>query len=1080
MTNLSPGNFDAALTEFQMQLPLFFDEEKPVDFKNMVIYRSSAGSGKTFTLVKDYLKLVLRDPENYRKILAITFTNKAAEEMKRKILEELLEISNNRPTETRTEIEKEFEAEGIRMQIDKRADATLQNILHNYSRFSVSTLDYFFAKVVRGFAKELDLPLKFDIDVDEKRAIDYAVDKLYGLLETDMALKSWLEDFAFSKMDADTGWSIDRNLKDLGLELFKENFRKGISGKDHSLEEIKEFVKKLKKIRDDYANGMKSGAQKALDLIKSHGLTTSDFSGGSRSWANTFNKILRGDYVLTDTFLKTVRGENTWYAKSSEKSDRIEQVQQAGLQSVCDSILTFHEDKHRSYNAAKSLLKNIYSYGILGMIDKNLEDYRSENNIVLLSDNAFLLNEVIDDNDAPIIYEKIGARYKHILIDEFQDTSFYQWRNILPLVKNVLSEFGNTLIVGDVKQSIYRWRGGDMRLLISGVQRDLAEFSDQTREEHLDKNYRSASNIVYFNNEFFKIATKILSLDPDLPANNHLIADTFRHHEQTPVKSETGYVEVRLFSADNDKSWKELAKERTIEVIKNAQDVGYHPGDIMILVDKWDLGYDIAGFLIDNGYQVITDKSLKVENNSIVRLLINAIRWLHDREDALARTNLLYLYLEVKGKLNKDMDAVFSDYNNEGIIFENEMPAYFLSNLKVFLRLPLYELVENLIAVFGLGGQTDNFVLKFQELCLEQSVKGKNDLQTFLDWWEESKDDLTVVSSDSRESISVMTVHKAKGLQKPIVIMPFANYVIRTKPRTIFWTSELEGDYKKFNMLPLVFEKELKNSDFENAYRREHLEGMLEWLNVTYVAFTRAEQRLYIFSENFKDNKAITRLNKLIYNVFEDADFGHRTYWDETTRYFAWGDESSVVPAVSYETEKSAVIFDFPSTSITGGPNVSIKSESERFFLLFDNEKSEKIKNGILLHRIFERLETTGDLPAAIDNLENEGIMTPGEKKVIMEETNMLFSNPQIKSWFDGSWEIYNERSIISPEGLSRPDRVMVKDGRAVIVDYKTGEKATRYEKQLHKYGQLLKNMGYTDIRKYIIYFTDREVVEVH
>ena len=218
-----------------MQLPLNFDLYAPDNSKKLTIYRSSAGSGKTFTLVKDYLKLVLRDPENYRKILAITFTNKAAEEMKRKILEELLEISKNRQTETRTEIEKEFEIEGIRMQIDKRADATLQNILHKYSRYSVSTLDYFFAKVVRGFAKELDLPLKFDIDVDEKRAIDYAVDKLYDLLETDMALKSWLEDFAFSKMDADTGWSIDRNLKSLGLELFKENFRKGIAGKDHSL-----------------------------------------------------------------------------------------------------------------------------------------------------------------------------------------------------------------------------------------------------------------------------------------------------------------------------------------------------------------------------------------------------------------------------------------------------------------------------------------------------------------------------------------------------------------------------------------------------------------------------------------------------------------------------------------------------------------------------------------------------------------------------------------------------------------------------------------------------------------------------
>ncbi len=1060
-----------------MPLPLFYDQEKPDNLQNLTIYRSSAGSGKTFTLVKDYLKIVLRNPDEYSQILAITFTNKATEEMKQKILAELAQISLNKPTKIRSAIESDFSDEGIKMEISSRADIALLNILHNYGRFGVSTLDHFFSKVVRSFARELDLPMKYDIDVDEARAVDAAVEKLYETIPNDTSLKSWLEDFAFSKMDADRGWDIDRNLKKLGQELFKENFRKGIGKRTVSLKSFNGYVKKLSKTRAAFENELKASAQKALDLIDQHGLQTTDFSGGSRSWANTFNKILQLDFDFTGTFIKTITGEKSPYAKSSPDIQKIEEVMQAGLQDMGSHILTYYQNHHRSYNAAVLLLKNIYAYGILSFIDDKLIEYRADNNLVLLSDHAFLLNEVIDSSDAPIIYEKIGSRFKHILIDEFQDTSLYQWQNILPLVSNVLENFGQVLIVGDVKQSIYRWRGGDMKLLISGIRQDLHAFKNQTQEKELDKNYRSAENIVLFNNAFFETASRLLSQNSNLPPNDTLIADTYRYLKQNPAIKEEGYIEIRLFSDEEDVTWMQKAKERTIQVVEHNLNLGYSPGDFMILVDKWTRGYDIAEYLMQNGYKVITDKSLKVESSAMVQLLINAIRWLQNRDDRLAQANLLYLFHLLGDKEIKNTDALFSDIHHQDELFKKNMPDYFLNNLKVFLRLPLYELVETLIQTFNMGGHTNNFVIRFLEICLEQSAKGRNDLSSFLQWWDESKDEQVIVTPEIDDAFEILTVHKAKGLQKPIVIMPFASFEMGTKTSTIFWTSKLRKEEEDFKILPLPFEKKLADSDFEEAYRAEYLEGLLDRLNMTYVAFTRAEQRLYAFSQSAKKEAEGNYLHNLMYGVFADPSFGYGNRWDPMETVFVWGDKDKKPSGVKPEGKIAEVLDIQKSKGATD--TISIKSESGRFFMLFDNTKSDKIKQGIVLHRVFESLETRAGLESVVAGLVPEGIVAENQVKSIIEITNRLFENGQVRSWFDGSWRVFTERAIISPRGIRRPDRVMIKEDQVIVVDYKSGARDQAHDRQLREYRDLLMQMGYKNIRMFLMYFNEVGIVEV-
>ena len=854
------------------QLPLNFDQTLPEDFTNLVIYKSSAGSGKTFTLVKDYIKLLLRDTENYRKILAITFTNKATEEMKLRILGELSEMALDKQTDMRVQIEQEFDEEFSKIgshvpPITKRSRESLEKILHNYGKFGISTLDHFFTRIVRSMARELELPLKYDIDVDNNRAIEYAVQETYKMLGEDEALKSWLEQFAFSKIEDNKAWNPDMELKNLGKELFNERFHEGIGKKPVTHEEFKRFMLLLTKRRDDFSAKMKHLGERGLQIISENELEIEDFYSKGAGNAREFLKLSRGEFSLGKRFINIVNGEAEWYTKTSAEKYRIQAAAQNGLDDVAQEVYQVYLSEFPGYQSAIILLNNIFAYGILDFLELKLQDYRTENNLVLLADNTFLMNKFITDQDAPFIYEKIGSRYSNILIDEFQDTSLYQWKNLLPLVKNALYENGQVLIVGDEKQSIYRWRGGEMRLLVSGVEEDLVQFEKQKKVKDLKDNYRSSRTIVAFNNAFFKAATELLSQNQNLPSGETLIIDTFKNVEQSNKKDNEGYVEVQFFSNDRggdpERSWRDKAKMETVAAIENARKQGYKYGDILILIDRWVMGDEIAQYLTQQDLPIISDKTLQVQSSPKVKLLLSAIRWLHNTEDNLARTNLLFLYSEFRDLKEHSYDSIFRDIHNESVLFNEIMPEVFLNNLKVFLRLPLYELVENLIIVFNLEKNTDNFVLRFLEICLEQSSWGRNDLYSFLIWWDKLSDEQTVIMPETDDAIWIMTVHRAKGLERPIVIMPFANFDLHTKSYSTFWTDRLSDKYSPFKILPLNFTSKLLETDFAEAYKYELQDGMVDRLNNIYVAFTRAVNRLYIFLDAHKNLAGPTEIGSL-------------------------------------------------------------------------------------------------------------------------------------------------------------------------------------------------------------------------
>jgi len=398
-------------------------------------------------------------------------------------------------------------------------------------------------------------------------------------------------------------------------------------------------------------------------------------------------------------------------------------------------------------------------------------------------------------------------------------------------------------------------------------------------------------------------------------------------------------------------------------------------------------------------------------------------------------------------------------------------------NLKIFLRLPLFELVENLIVSFELQDQVDNFVLRFQDICLDQSSKGKNDLPSFLEWWDEMKDDLVVVTPETNDSIWIMTFHKAKGLESPVVIIPFANFDLNTKYNSIFWTSRVPDNYSPYQLLPLSFEKGLMDTDFEEAYRHEFLEGMLEELNVTYVGFTRAKDKLYVFCESVKELGEGNKLNKLIRGVLEDPSFTYNKFWDSQLKEFRWGDEQLEAPK---EREHTGVEELHSYTSVQALNNVRIRPESHRFFMLFDNDKSKKIRKGIVLHRIFEQLSTRDKLPEVVATLSNQGLVNHVDITELEKGVNQILEIPEIASWFEDGWKVYVEKSIVSEGEVFRPDRVIVRDDLVLVIDYKLGKKDPAHVRQVNEYAGLLRSMGFKNVEGRLLYFENREIVVVN
>ena len=1036
----------------------FFDSTPEIG--RSFIYRSSAGSGKTFTLTKAFLKLVLLDPSRYSEILAITFTNKAKDEMKTRIVDELTDLANGVNSQMRLAILEDFKKEKVeRIEdvITSRAVLVLSRILHDYSNFNISTIDHFFTRLIRHLAKELKLNLGYELDVDSSKALSESIDLLFSSASDE--LLNWLEDFSMEQIDNEKGWDVRKNIGDLGAKLFQESYLDIESSLRQNASKLPAFIRLNKDIIIHSKKSLKAIAKIGIDAATKYGLTTKDFTRGTP--LNLMENMLGNiDFKKkpSPTFLNATTLES-WHTKKSDKVDIISKARDNGMFEAHEAICDFYNgEDYAKFIEAEAILRFIHSYGVLSSLAKTVQEYRSEHNLMFISDSAFVLHNAITEAETPFIYEKIGSNIKYILIDEFQDTSAYQWQSLLPFFNDVVAGGGQVYVVGDVKQSIYGWRGGDLNLLLHQVEVDLKVKTDDILK--LNTNYRSAKTIIEFNNAFFKVAALVL---PELHKLAHLTPEfelAYADVHQKANKDSEGYVEIQLLKHDADDPWIDQSHNLVLESINKALEDGFKLSDILLLTRKTSEASRIAEFLLQNGIAALSESALKLSSSSKVQVLISTLKYMINPKNSLVIA---------------EFNHFFAKLSRTPIPSLIEVPSKLTKAINLGAR-PVYELLEELILLFELNSQTDLYLTKFLDLSLQQSQKGVSTPEEFISWWTEQEEkgsqELSLSLPESEKAALVLTVHKAKGLEKPIVILPYAEDEMRPKS-TIFWAKPLPEHYANWGSLPLNFSSSLSESGFEQAYIKHYFDNLLESLNLLYVSFTRAAERLYIFG---KSGATPTTSSKLIETVLESPAFSLSANYNSSSSLFKAGQKSK--SSNNKVLEKNLEIRPFHSYQLK--EDLIIEKKQAELFLTLNSEKSEKVREGIILHQILSLLERFADLPTVLDQLVIEKIITLAQAPIYKQKIVLLFDKiPDMKQWFGKDYEVINERKIFSNNKTYIPDRVMIKDENGIIVDYKREKESDKHAKQVITYKNLLEAMGYKNIKMYLIYIDDQKLVPV-
>ena len=1060
----------------------------------LTIYKSSAGSGKTFTLVLEYLKIVIANPEVYRNVLAVTFTNKATEEMKNRIIEALSRLATldqENLTEDPFFIQlkdffEEKDTPNIPLSsIPHKARKVLTYILNDYSNFSVSTIESFFQRIVRAFARELNIPLGYDVEMKQDIVLNRIIDEMYADVGTDTRVTRLFENFLLRNLEEEKSWNIDNEIKGLGSQIFKERFQRMIvefpEEKD-LIEMTLNLATKISGIRKKFEERMESLARQAVEIIDRYSLETSDFKWGKSGVPAYFNSILSKKKYEPGARARSGCDEVGFWVKSgSPKEDLILQSLEDGLRDTLCQLVELYDRGFEAYNTALQISRTVFSFGLLNDLQSKLIRYRRENNQLIISDTGLLLQKVIkDQEDSPFIYEKTGNRYKHFLLDEFQDTSDMQWQNLLPLVQDALAQGEKSLLVGDVKQSIYRWRNGNMRLLMDQVEKQIRSQGQTPIIKQLGNNWRTAAEIVDFNNQFFRAAAAVLNSFSE-NGDEQLFPLAYEGVVQNPSKTAfPGYVSVEFYPdrKRNDSAevpgWRALALQRTLDLIWQLTDVdGFRGNEITLLVRKNSDGMAVASFLQEEStrqgkaIKVVSAESLLIASDLKVRLLQSLLQYLNHENDAIIQSALVYYHQRVV--LNVDIDhLIFAEREIETL-----SPA-FHSQKERLRQLTVFECVEELIRIFPVLKEPNAYVQGFKDAVLSFSSTENASISGFLDWWQEERQKRAIASAPEPDAVQIMTIHKSKGLEFPIVIIPFADWDLSPGIRDILWVQTEKEPYKSIDFLPVRVTGSLQQTYFRRDYEQEKLYSHIDNINLLYVAFTRPKYRLYVLTED-KDVKVPKSISQLInFLIFSDI-FGGVNH--EHTRRFTIGEAITKLEIQQVEGKT----FHATQNSIPLKPNekalknwnqaVRIKYSSNRFVKSDILSRSDKISTGELIHEALSYINYKEDIPIAVSRLLNKGYISSNQETQLINQLGKIVNNPAVEAWYTNNWVVKTEAEVISEDGkILRPDRVMISDHEAIVVDYKTGQNNPEYHKQIKKYLQAMQELGFDKITGYVYY----------
>lgn len=1089
----------------------------------LTIYKASAGSGKTFQLVAEYLKILLKNPLSYRNILAVTFTNKATQEMKSRILEQLHQLAENSDSAYLDVLKNGTSLSESK--IRERAKLVLKSILHDYNRFAVSTIDSFTQRVIKAFNREMGISPNFVLELDNEMILDEAVDRLMAEVDDDKQLRRWLVKFSEEKIRENKSQRIEDDIKLLGKELFKEKFQvffpENEEENPYTRENLEVFRKELDLTVAGFKSTLKKKGAEAVAIIQKEGLEADDFSGKSRGIGAFFSQLARGDEPnFTPTVEAHAETIEKWYNQKSNKKDQIHKIAETQLQPLLKGILEFYRKNEVNYQSATEVRKQLRMLGILTDLKEEVKKLLQEKGILQISDSNLLLHKIIGESDSPFIYEKVGARFNYYMLDEFQDTSSLQWNNFKPLIANALSEGHPALLVGDVKQSIYRWRNSDWNILASQVNSDFPNYP--AREIPLDKNWRSQGNIIEFNNAAIgalkQTFENFLFEEIDEESFREKFSQIYQHFRQDPGKAdgvEQGMAEVNFLPEED---FEEQSLELLVNQVKQLQDNGIKASETAILIRKNKEGAKIIEAFLDAakkeenaGYNltVLSNESLFLFTSRGVNLVMLVVQLLIDSGAKIQKVALLNLWLSWLKPALKRLGHIFSEESqltldfsqtnqylepdwpideNFETVFETELGEKMQRLRQKVLLSSLDETVTEICTLFGLFKLEPE--LPFLQTLIDQAADLKislsNDLSNFLFWWNEKGFDISVSVNEEVDSVRLLTVHKAKGLEYEAVLMPFFNWEVSWAGTQVplLWCRPGSEPFDRFPLLPVKAGKTLSKTIFSDDYFEEKVNSFIDTLNLVYVAFTRAKSALFIHCkkkpEKLNSKKADepgksvnTLLEFVLTQLGEDEKFAES--WNAEKETFRYGKLPFF--ELKNKTDKPNGIKDYRFFDFS--ERIRLRLNSEDF--LFTESSAHSVKNtGKLVHEILAEVDTENDIELACNKAFKEGRINETEREQILNKLKTSLQNPQIKRWFDGSFSVLNERNLLTPQKLLRPDRMMVSGMHAIVVDYKWGEKIPeKYHKQVSRYAETLKKCGFEKVEGFLWYINQDEVERV-
>lgn len=1067
----------------------------------MTLYKASAGSGKTFMLAVRYIAILARNPQAYRNILAVTFTNKATAEMKQRIMSQLYGISHNlNESDAYFNTVRELVPQQYSdAQIRQNAGKALTLILQDYGHFRVETIDSFFQSVLRGLARELQLGSNLSLELDQDGVISSAVDAFLANLEPKSKENKYVLDFVQDNIDNDKGWHIDHQLKEFSKQLFSEVFmEKGTVLRDalENPDTIQSYAKSLKEKRDKLISELTEKTKRCGENIsrqlEQRGYPVSALGSNQCKLAQS---ILDGTFLEKDagkTIGNIISGKSTLFRQPDIKKDpSLEAFTSDIAIPLFSEAKTLHEQYEWCVNSYDAALRHLNELALLLAVRSEINRQNQEEGRFVLADTAHLLSS-LTENDTSFVFEQTGSFVRHLMIDEFQDTSSMQWKNLQLLILECLSQSQDCLVVGDVKQSIYRWRNGDWNILNSGIEQRFRDYNPETIP--LKTNRRSHGNIIEFNNSIFPKAKSILMEGYyDLFGMKHTALEKAYSDvgQENPRKIQDGYVRVSMLregksGTDRD----ELAMQMIETEIDRLINAGVKYEDITLLLrNKKDIT-TIANYFATArpDLPMISGEAFQLDSSHAVRIIVNAMRWIYEESDQVALASLLYeRSKEILGEdadlrtlMNGDLDAI--------------LPDNMAANRERLRNIPLYELAEylNRTLLCGKAGSQDAYILTFLDVVKEFSARTSADISDFIDAWNDKLHKKNIPSGNTA-SIRLMTIHASKGLEFHTVIIPYCDWTI-CKSGDQIWCEPQEEPFNEIPLLPVEYSKSLDNSVFNEEYRQETSRQMVDNLNLLYVAATRPICNMVILSATpaGKDANTITRISDVIAKCFYDE---YRIQPDEDG--FLLYEKGEILP---HYDERRYVNVNNPLEAIPTSYDIAMESygiianfrqsgESQRFTHSSSDDAAKPegaqesyIENGKLLHQLLSAIKTPGDIRREVRNLLSQGLIESSAKaESIISLISKAISAPEVERWFAPHWTLFNETSVLFRHNgkvqTRRPDRVMTDGNETIVVDFKFAKEREEHLHQVQEYMELLGKMGFCNIKGYVWYIYQNKII---